>query len=81
MADVCRRGRLKSVHFRRRGDRCEYGRLPATHFRIHEADAFEVLLRIMHVFDFRLRSRGAVDVSIRIMSQADIPELFMRPDE
>lgn len=56
------------------------GVLPATHFRVHEADAFEVLLKIMHVFDFRLRSRGVLGVPVRIMSQADIPEMFMQPD-
>lgn len=56
------------------------GELPATHFRVHDADAFEVLLKIMHVFDFRLRSRGVVGLPIRIMSQADIPEMFMQPD-
>lgn len=60
--------------------RANGGELPATHFRVHEADAFDVLLEIMHVFDFRLRSRGAVDVSIRIMSQADLPEMFMQPE-
>jgi hypothetical protein len=54
------------------------GELPATHFRVHEADAFELLLQVMHVFDFRLRSRGVVGVPIRIMSQADLPEKFMQ---
>ena len=58
--------------------RANGGELPATHFRVHEEDAFGVLLRIMHVFDFRLRSRGVVDVPIRIMSQADLPEMFMQ---
>lgn len=58
--------------------RANGGELPATHFRVHEKDAFEVLLKVMHVFDFRLRSRGVVDVPIRIMSQADLPERFMR---
>lgn len=60
--------------------RANGGELPATHFRVHEADAFDVLLKIMHVFDFRLRSRGVVGVPVRIMSQADIPEMFMQPD-
>lgn len=49
------------------------GELPATHFRVHEVDAFEVLLKIMHLFDFRLRRRGAVDVPIRVVSQDEIP--------
>jgi hypothetical protein len=61
--------------------RANDGELPATHFRVHEADAFGVLLKIMHVFDFRLRSRGVVDLPIRIMSHADIPEMFMQPEE
>lgn len=60
--------------------RANGGELPATHFRVHEYDAFELLKRIMHVFEFRLRSRGAVDVPIRIMSRSDLPEMFMNPE-
>lgn len=54
------------------------GELLTTHFRVHDKDALEVLLQVMHVFDFRLRSRGVVDVPIRIMSRSDLPEMFMR---
>lgn len=60
--------------------RASGGELQATHFRVHEADALDVLLKIMHAFEFRLRSRGVVGVPIRIMAQADIPEMFMQPD-
>jgi hypothetical protein len=55
------------------------GELPVTHFRIHQADAFEVLTKIMHVFEFRLRSRTVLGVDLRVMSQADVPEMFMQP--
>jgi hypothetical protein len=46
--------------------RANGGKLEATHFLVHGLDQFEVLTKMMHVFDFRLRSRGVLDVSIRI---------------
>lgn len=52
--------------------RANGGELPVTSFRVHDADAFEVLLRIMHVFDFRMCSRGIVGVPIRIVSESDL---------
>lgn len=35
----------------------------------------------MHVFDFRLRSCDATNHPIRVMSQADIPEMFMQSEQ
>ena len=50
------------------------GEIPATEFLIHDVDPYEVLQAISHMFEFRLRLRGARDLPIRIMSTADVPE-------
>ena len=50
------------------------GEIHATSWLIHDVDPYEVLRAITHVFEMRLRVRGARDFPIRIMSQADVPE-------
>lgn len=49
------------------------GEIPATEFLIHNVDPYEVLRRITHVFELRMRARGSRDIPIRITSLGDLP--------
>jgi hypothetical protein len=46
----------------------------ATDFLIHDVDPYQVLQAMTHVFELRMRLRGLVGVSIRIVEQSDVPE-------
>jgi len=48
--------------------------LDATHLKIHDSDPMEILTKIMHVADYRLRIRSVVDSNIRITALGDVPE-------
>lgn len=50
------------------------GEIQATMFRVHDVDPYDVLRQITHVFEMRLRVRGARDFPIRIMAHGDVPE-------
>jgi hypothetical protein len=50
------------------------GEIPVTEFLVHDADPYEVLKRITHVFELRLRARGARDYPIRVVDQSDAPD-------
>lgn len=50
------------------------GKLPVTEFLVHDADPYEVLQKITHVFELRLRTRGTLGLAIRIVAHADVPE-------
>ncbi|MEV0287961.1 hypothetical protein AB0H36_27925 [Kribbella sp. NPDC050820] len=41
---------------------------------IHDVDPYDVLRRITHYFELRLRHRGTDDLPIRIVALADVPE-------
>lgn len=46
----------------------------ATSIRLHDVDPFDLLVRMAHVADFRLRVREVVSHEIRIINHLDIPE-------
>lgn len=50
-----------------------HGELPVTEFLIHDVDPYDVLRRISHMFDLRLRVRRTEGMTIRIVEQADVP--------
>lgn len=52
------------------------GEIPATEFLIHDVDPYEVLKKITHMLDIRLRPRRIADsgIPVRIVDQGDVPE-------
>jgi hypothetical protein len=50
------------------------GEIPVTEFLIHDVDPYAVLRAITHVFELRLRLRGADGLPIRVVGQSDVPE-------
>lgn len=50
------------------------GHIPATEFLIHDVNPYEVLQKITHVFEMRIRTRGSRDLPIRVLRQSDVPE-------
>ena len=56
------------------------GEIPATEFLVHDVDPYDVLRRITHQFEMRLKIRGSRELPIRILSESDIPELWMQED-
>lgn len=50
------------------------GDLRATSILLHEVDPFELLTKMAHVADFRMRTRAVVDSKIVIVDRQDIPE-------
>lgn len=44
------------------------GEIPATQFLIHDVEPYRVLQAVTHMFELRLRVRGARDLPIRIMA-------------
>lgn len=48
--------------------------IQATDFYVHDVDVNEFLLAIMHVSEFRLRTRRTVDANIVIVAEGDSPE-------
>lgn len=49
------------------------GEIPATEFLIHDVDPYEILRKITHVFELRMRARGTRDIPIRVVAQGDVP--------
>lgn len=50
------------------------GEIPVTDFLIHDVDPYEVLRKITHVFELRMRVRAASDIPIRVVGLSDVPE-------
>lgn len=50
------------------------GELPVTDFLIHDVDPYEVLRKITHIFELRMRVRAADEITIRVVAQSDVPE-------
>ena len=50
------------------------GVIPVTDFLVHDADPYEVLKAITHVFELRLRLGGTRDIPIQVTALADAPE-------
>lgn len=51
----------------------KHGHVPVTEILLHEADPYEVLKSITHVFELRLRSRNTVGKTIMVTGYGDIP--------
>lgn len=52
------------------------GEVQATEFLIHDADPYEILRAISHVFELRLRVARLTDedIRVRIVAHGDVPE-------
>jgi hypothetical protein len=50
------------------------GEIPVTEFLIHDVDPYAVLKEITHMFELRLRVRGSVGHTIRVVAKGDVPE-------
>lgn len=50
------------------------GEIPVTEFLVHNVDPYEVLRKITHMFELRLRTRGTRDFPLRVVRLADVPE-------
>lgn len=52
------------------------GEVQATEFLIHDADPYEILRAISHVFELRLRLARLTDegIHVRIVAHGDVPE-------
>lgn len=50
------------------------GEIPVTEFLIHDVDPYEVLRKLSHVFELKMRVRGARDIPIRVTALGDVPE-------
>ena len=48
--------------------------LRVTAFFIHDVDPYQVLQRMTHVFELRLRLRALVGREIRVVQRSDVPE-------
>ena len=54
------------------------GEIPATEFLVRDVNPYEVLQAITHMFELRLKLRACQDIPIRIMSQSDVPDMFLK---
>lgn len=50
------------------------GYIEATDLQIHDLDPFDIIQRVIHLADFRARTRGVTDLPIKIGALGDIPE-------
>jgi hypothetical protein len=49
------------------------GKIHATDFEIHDVDPYDILRRMTHVFELRLRVRSLADATIIIENRSDVP--------
>ncbi|KJL35474.1 hypothetical protein [Microbacterium azadirachtae] len=49
------------------------GAIPVTEFLVHDVDPYEILQRITHMFELRMRVRGARDLPIKVTALGDVP--------
>lgn len=49
------------------------GAIPVTDFLVHDVDPYELLQKITHVFELRMRARGTRDFPIRVTAAGDLP--------
>ena len=48
------------------------GSIPVTEFLVHHLDPYELLRKITHMFELRMRVRGARDLPIRVTNVGDL---------
>lgn len=51
-----------------------HGYLPARDLLLHDVEAGDLLLKAVHVCEFRVRSQAIVDTPVRIVALGDVPE-------
>lgn len=50
------------------------GEIPATEFLIHDVDPYDVLKKVTHMFELRLRLSRSQGIPIRVRQRGDVPE-------